>query len=68
MIAEEKSSKNIGVSDNSLKIPRENKSRVNIDNLIAKLKKEERKDRNLSIIVTCFLLSVLAVAGFLITG
>ena len=68
MIAEEKSSKNIGVSDNGLKTPRENKSRVNIDNLIAKLKKEERKDRNLSIIITCFLLSVLAVAGFLITG
>jgi len=67
MMIKEKHIKNINEIDDNSKISSQIKVRVNIENLMAKLKKKERKDRNSSIIVTCALLAVLAVAGFLIT-
>ena len=67
MMIREKHIKNINEIDDNSKISSQIKVRVNIENLMAKLKKKERKDRNSSIIVTCALLAVLAVAGFLIT-
>lgn len=67
MMIREKHIKNINEIDDNSKISSQIKVRVNIENLMAKLKKKERKDRNSSIIVTCALLAVLALAGFLIT-
>tara|TARA_Y100001970_G_C14016186_1_gene741046 strand:- start:382 stop:603 length:222 start_codon:yes stop_codon:yes gene_type:complete len=65
---ENKDTKTNGLLEDEIKPEGETKSRVNIDNLMAKLKKAERKDRNINIFVTCSLLSILAVVGFLITG
>ncbi len=57
-----------GFLDNEIENSNKSKSRVNIDNLMAKLKREEKKDRNINIFVTCSLLSILAIVGFLVTG